>query len=47
MRGIGLVVGLGVTVLTVLTMTDVSLPRRGLTLLVCPLLIAFGFGEIA
>jgi len=47
LRGIGLVVGLTVTVLTVLTMTDVSLIRRGLTLLVCPLLIAFAFGEIA
>lgn len=47
MRSFGLVVGLVVTVLTVLTMTDASLLRRGLTVLVCPLLIAFAFGEIA
>lgn len=47
MRGFGLIVGIVVTLLTVLAMSDVSLIRRGLTLLFCPLLIAFGFGEIA
>lgn len=47
MRGLGLVVGIVVTVLTVLTMTETSLFKRGITVLVCPLLIAFGFGEIA
>ncbi|MFM5917923.1 MAG: hypothetical protein ACKOOL_10385 [Novosphingobium sp.] len=47
MRGLGLIVGIVVTVLTVLTMTETSLFKRGITVLVCPLLIAFGFGEIA
>lgn len=47
MRSLGLVVGIVVTVLTVLTMTETSLFKRGITVLVCPLLIAFGFGEIA
>lgn len=47
MRGIGMVVGLIVTVVAVVAMSDVSMWRRILTLLICPFLVAFGFGEVA
>ena len=47
MRGIGLVVGLVVTVVVVLGVADGSLLRRGATLLFLPLMFAFGIGELA
>ena len=47
MRGAGLVIGFVVSLVAVLIMTDTALWRRGLTLLFCPFLIAFGFGEMA
>lgn len=47
MRGIGLVVGLGVTVVVVFGVADGSLLRRGATLLLLPIMFAFGIGELA
>ena len=47
MRGAGLIIGFVVSLVAVLIMTDAALWRRGLTLLFCPFLIAFGFGEMA
>ena len=47
MRGIGLVVGLVVTVVVVFGVADGSLLRRGATLLFLPLMFAFGIGELA
>ena len=47
MRGAGLAIGFVVSLVAVLIMTDTALWRRGLTLLFCPFLIAFGFGEMA
>ena len=47
MRGIGLVVGLVVTVVVVFGVADGSLLRRGATLLILPILFAFGIGELA
>ena len=47
MRGAGLVIGFLVSLVAVLTMYETALWHRGLTLLVCPFLIAFGFGEMA
>lgn len=47
MRGAGLAIGFAVTLLAVLAMDDTALWHRGLTLLVCPFLIAFGSGAMA